>query len=142
MREINLLGLLVVHCMNVQPTERRAISEGTLCHTQASCLSLQTLAEQGPRGLFKGMGAPLATVAFFNAVLFTSRGQMEQLLKHEDGVDLASSTFCAASSNHFQMHCPLFSLILKDTNMNLSHIPSVGLEGLVDYPPEMMLRSA
>lgn len=48
----------------------------------------KTLAEQGPRGLFKGMGAPLATVAFFNAVLFTSRGQMEQLLKHEDGSPL------------------------------------------------------
>jgi len=46
---------------------------------------VQTLAEQGVRGLFKGMGAPLATVAFFNAVLFTTRGQMEQLLKHEDG---------------------------------------------------------
>lgn len=46
---------------------------------------LQTLAEQGVRGLFKGMGAPLATVAFFNAVLFASRGQMEQWLKHEDG---------------------------------------------------------
>jgi len=49
---------------------------------------VQTLAEQGVRGLFKGMGAPLATVAFFNAVLFTTRGQMEQLLKHDDGEEL------------------------------------------------------
>lgn len=41
----------------------------------------QTLAAEGPRGLYKGMGAPLATVAAFNAVLFTVRGQMEALLR-------------------------------------------------------------
>ncbi|KAK6934985.1 Mitochondrial substrate/solute carrier [Dillenia turbinata] len=41
----------------------------------------QTLAAEGPRGLYKGMGAPLATVAAFNAVLFTARGQMETLLR-------------------------------------------------------------
>ncbi|KAK6947429.1 Mitochondrial substrate/solute carrier [Dillenia turbinata] len=41
----------------------------------------QTLAAEGPRGLFKGMGAPLATVAAFNAVLFTVRGQIERLLR-------------------------------------------------------------
>lgn len=35
--------------------------------------------------MYKGMGAPLATVALFNAVLFSSRGQMEVLLKHSDG---------------------------------------------------------
>ena len=35
--------------------------------------------------MFKGMAAPLATVALFNAVLFATRGQMEILLKHEDG---------------------------------------------------------
>lgn len=37
----------------------------------------QTVASEGPRGLYKGMGAPLATVAAFNALLFTVRGQME-----------------------------------------------------------------
>ena len=37
-------------------------------------------------GLFKGLGAPLATVALFNAVLFATRGQMENLLVHEDGM--------------------------------------------------------
>ncbi|EPS62807.1 hypothetical protein M569_11981, partial [Genlisea aurea] len=48
----------------------------------------QTLASEGPRGLYKGMGAPLATVAAFNAVLFTVRGQMEALLRSEPGVAL------------------------------------------------------
>ena len=46
---------------------------------------VQTLQHEGTRGLFKGMGAPLATVALFNAVLFATRGQMEILLKHDDG---------------------------------------------------------
>ncbi|PON65529.1 Mitochondrial substrate/solute carrier [Trema orientale] len=48
----------------------------------------QTLAAEGPRGLYKGMGAPLATVAAFNAVLFSVRGQMEALLRSEPGVPL------------------------------------------------------
>eukprot|EP00250_Pteridium_aquilinum_P024620 c29342_g1_i1 orf=239-1186(+) len=51
----------------------------------------QTLASEGPRGLYKGMGAPLATVAAFNAVLFTARGQMEALLRHGPGVPLTIS---------------------------------------------------
>ncbi|GAA0164772.1 transporter [Lithospermum erythrorhizon] len=48
----------------------------------------QTVAAEGPRGLYKGMGAPLATVAAFNAVLFSVRGQMEALLRSEPGVPL------------------------------------------------------
>lgn len=48
----------------------------------------QTLAAEGPRGLYKGMGAPLATVAAFNAVLFTVRGQMETVLRSEPGAPL------------------------------------------------------
>ncbi|KAK3157218.1 hypothetical protein QOZ80_2AG0117780 [Eleusine coracana subsp. coracana] len=48
----------------------------------------QTLAAEGARGLFKGMGAPLATVAAFNAVLFTVRGQMEAVLRSEPGAPL------------------------------------------------------
>ena len=47
---------------------------------------VQTIQESGVRGLFKGMGAPLTTVALFNAVLFATRGQMENLLAHEDGI--------------------------------------------------------
>jgi hypothetical protein len=46
---------------------------------------LQTLVREGFKGLYKGMSAPLATVALFNAVLFASRGQMEVLLAHKDG---------------------------------------------------------
>lgn len=48
----------------------------------------QTLGAEGPRGLYKGMGAPLATVAAFNAVLFSVRGQMEALLRSEPGAPL------------------------------------------------------
>ncbi|KAG1328061.1 mitochondrial carnitine/acylcarnitine carrier-like protein [Cocos nucifera] len=48
----------------------------------------QTIASEGPRGLYKGMGAPLATVAAFNALLFTVRGQMEALLRFEPGAPL------------------------------------------------------
>ncbi|RRT55822.1 hypothetical protein B296_00025975 [Ensete ventricosum] len=48
----------------------------------------QTMVAEGPRGLYKGMGVPLATVAAFNAVLFTVRGQMEVLLRSEPGASL------------------------------------------------------
>ncbi|KAL6906344.1 hypothetical protein ACP4OV_003945 [Aristida adscensionis] len=48
----------------------------------------QTVAVEGPRGLYKGMGAPLATVAAFNAVLFTVRGQMEAVLRSDPGAQL------------------------------------------------------
>ena len=48
----------------------------------------QTLSAEGPRGLYKGMGAPLATVAAFNAVLFAVRGQMEGLLRSQPGAPL------------------------------------------------------
>ena len=48
----------------------------------------QTIAAEGPRGLYKGMGAPLATVAAFNALLFSVRGQMEALLRSEPGAPL------------------------------------------------------
>ncbi|CAL9751446.1 unnamed protein product [Musa acuminata subsp. burmannicoides] len=48
----------------------------------------QTMVAEGPRGLYKGMGVPLATVAAFNAVLFTVRGQMEGLLRSEPGAPL------------------------------------------------------
>ncbi|KAF9620444.1 hypothetical protein IFM89_012621 [Coptis chinensis] len=48
----------------------------------------QTIAAEGLGGLYKGMGAPLATVAAFNAVLFTVRGQLESLLKSDPGARL------------------------------------------------------
>ncbi|CAL0313201.1 unnamed protein product [Lupinus luteus] len=51
----------------------------------------QTVAAEGSRGLYKGMGAPLATVAVFNAVLFTVRGQLETLLRSHPGAPLTVS---------------------------------------------------
>ncbi|MCL7047443.1 hypothetical protein MKW94_003748 [Papaver nudicaule] len=46
------------------------------------------------------MGAPLATVAAFNAVLFTVRGQMESLVRSEPGVPLTINQqfFCGAGA--------------------------------------------
>lgn len=41
----------------------------------------KTIAAEGAKGLYAGIGPPLATVAVFNAVLFTARGQMENLLR-------------------------------------------------------------
>ncbi|KGN55764.1 mitochondrial carnitine/acylcarnitine carrier-like protein [Cucumis sativus] len=60
----------------------------------------QTLAAEGPRGLYKGMGAPLATVAAFNAVLFSVRGQMETLLRSQPGVPLTvnQQVICGAGA--------------------------------------------
>ena len=60
----------------------------------------QTLASEGPRGLYKGMGAPLATVSAFNALLFTVRGQMEALLRSQPGAPLTVSqqTVCGAGA--------------------------------------------
>ncbi|XP_023532986.1 mitochondrial carnitine/acylcarnitine carrier-like protein [Cucurbita pepo subsp. pepo] len=48
----------------------------------------QTLASEGPRGLYKGMGAPLATVAALNAVLFSVRGQIESFFRPYPGASL------------------------------------------------------
>lgn len=48
-----------------------------------------TVRTEGARaGLFRGMGAPLASVAAVNALLFTVRGQVETALAHEDGTPL------------------------------------------------------
>lgn len=51
----------------------------------------QTLAKEGLKGFYRGMAAPLATVALFNAVLFSARGQAQALLAHEDGTPLTLS---------------------------------------------------
>ncbi|CAK8540376.1 unnamed protein product [Lathyrus sativus] len=60
----------------------------------------KTIAAEGPRGLYKGMGAPLATVAAFNAVLFTVRGQMETLLRSSPGEALTinQQVVCGAAA--------------------------------------------
>jgi len=60
---------------------------------------LQTIAEGGVYSLFRGMGAPFATVAFYNAVLFAARGQMESMLAHPDGIVCMSKLFEAHQSN-------------------------------------------
>jgi solute carrier family 25 carnitine/acylcarnitine transporter 20/29 len=60
----------------------------------------KTIAAEGPGGLYKGMGAPLATVAAFNAVLFTVRGQMETLLRSHPGdvLTINQQVVCGAAA--------------------------------------------
>ena len=70
---------------------------------------LQTLAQEGIKGIYKGVSAPLATVALFNAVLFASRGQMEVLLKHADGETPAPQTADAFHKPMCTLHSPACS---------------------------------
>ncbi|CAK9309490.1 unnamed protein product [Citrullus colocynthis] len=60
----------------------------------------QTLASDGARGLYRGMGAPLATVAAQNAVLFTVRGQIESFFRPYPGASLEVSqqVICGAGA--------------------------------------------
>lgn len=62
-------------------------------------LLLQTLSEGGIRALFRGMGAPLATVAVYNAVLFSARGSMERFLAHSDGAQPFANRAAVAMQN-------------------------------------------
>ncbi|KIZ07141.1 carnitine/acylcarnitine carrier-like protein [Monoraphidium neglectum] len=70
----------------------------------------QTLAKEGLRGFYRGMAAPFATVALFNAILFSSRGQAQALLAHEDGSPLTLSdellSALAASAAVSLVACP------------------------------------
>ena len=54
--------------------------------------------------LFRGMGAPFATVAVYNAVLFAARGQMESILAHADGA-LKLWAVCSLSNVHVTFSC-------------------------------------
>lgn len=58
----------------------------------------KTLAAEGAAGLYAGVGPPLATVAIFNAVLFTARGQMEALLRSAPGEQLSVGQQCIAGA--------------------------------------------
>ena len=74
-------------------------------HATPHTWCMQTLASEGVRGLFRGMAAPLATVALFNAVLFATRGQMERLLAHPDGRTHAWQSYLPATPG--LVHCAL-----------------------------------
>lgn len=58
------------------------------------------VAADGLKGLYSGMGAPLATVAATSAILFAAKGQMEALLRSEPGVPLSitQQTICGAGA--------------------------------------------
>lgn len=75
-------------------------------HAYVGCfhntLHVQTVAEGGMTSLFRGMGAPFATVAVYNAILFAARGQMESMLAHADGASLytLAQALCTCKSPH------------------------------------------
>eukprot|EP01024_Parvocaulis_polyphysoides_P000684 TRINITY_DN1017_c0_g2_i2.p1 TRINITY_DN1017_c0_g2~~TRINITY_DN1017_c0_g2_i2.p1 ORF type:complete len:358 (-),score=33.30 TRINITY_DN1017_c0_g2_i2:218-1258(-) len=48
----------------------------------------RTFKTEGIRGMYRGILPPLGSVALFNAVLFSSRGVTETVLKHSDGSPL------------------------------------------------------
>ncbi|KAI8472110.1 MAG: mitochondrial carrier [Monoraphidium minutum] len=70
----------------------------------------QTFGQEGVRGFYRGMAAPFATVALFNAVLFTARGQAQAMLAHADGSPLTLSdellSSLAASAAVSLIACP------------------------------------
>jgi hypothetical protein len=79
---------------------------------------LQTLVKEGIKGIYKGISAPLATVALFNAVLFASRGQMEVLLKHIDGEPCGHCQCCCCSSESAALQTLCLQLRRLCTNMD------------------------
>lgn len=50
----------------------------------------QTVLSEGVSGLFKGMGAPLATVSALNAVLFAANGALRGFARKITGVQVRS----------------------------------------------------
>lgn len=70
----------------------------------------KTIAAEGVGGLYKGMSTPLATVAAFNAVLFTVRGKMESLLRsHPDAPLTVSQQYVCGAGAGFAVSflaCP------------------------------------
>lgn len=58
------------------------MSNQTPKYTGAFDAVARIMATEGPGGFYRGLGAPLAAVALFNAVLFAARGQMEAFLLH------------------------------------------------------------
>ena len=65
--------------VKLQNMPRPAPGESPL-YTSAVDALRKTVAEQGSSGLFKGMGVPLATVAIFNAILFSVNGMVRRLV--------------------------------------------------------------
>ncbi|CAL9044656.1 unnamed protein product [Musa banksii] len=106
----------------------------------------QTMAAEGPRGLYKGMGAPLATVAALNAVLFTVRGQMEALLRSEPGAPLTvnQQVVCGAGAGVAVSFLASPTELIKCRSVVIALLSSArshfSLEGL--YPQSALADSA
>lgn len=116
-------------------------------YSSAMDAARKTLAGEGPRGLYKGMGAPLATVAAFNALLFTVRGQMESLLRHEPGAVISpkQQMVCGAGAGVAVsfLACPteLLKCRLQAQNSlseSASSTPAVKYRGPMDVAKHVM----
>jgi redox-sensitive bicupin YhaK (pirin superfamily) len=63
---------------------------------------MQILRQEGIVGLYRGMALPLATVAAFNAVLFSTRGTINSTLAHADGAKLLMTHAGAQHALHWR----------------------------------------
>ena len=94
------------------------------------CVLLQTLASDGIKGLFKGMGAPLATVALFNAILFATRGQMERILAHSDGTSMLPVLASLVSLIDAAYHLKISVNLTRGVASGVVAVPEVSNPGL------------
>mmetsp|Transcript_11107 Transcript_11107/g.34060 ORF Transcript_11107/g.34060 Transcript_11107/m.34060 type:complete len:302 (-) Transcript_11107:30-935(-) len=85
------------------PAVASAVSRGTaampIAQPSAINVARQIVAAEGVQGLFKGMGAPLATVSALNAVLFSAngflRGTARQVTGTQPGQPLSLQAYAA-----------------------------------------------
>lgn len=60
--------------------------------------AVQKIAARGPLEVYKGMGAPLATVAAFNAILFSTWGAAERLILGPGGGQMTAGQAAVAGA--------------------------------------------
>lgn len=98
---------------------------------------MQTVGEHGALGLFRGMGAPFATVAIYNACIFAARGQMENLLQHADGM----TTLCATGEAAWLPHQIHYKTHLKLAFASLTSCGKLNSKKSCTYPQHSMEAS-
>lgn len=74
---------------------------GAPLYTSALDATRKTVAAEGPAGLYAGIGAPLAFVAVFNAVLFAANAGMKKAVgkgRHVDQIGLGELGLCGVGA--------------------------------------------
>lgn len=88
--------LLVGHPFDTIKVRMQAAGPGN--HLSAVAATRQIVLSHGVLRLYKGMGAPLATVAAFNAVLFSSWGALERVILGPEGGTMTAGQAALAGS--------------------------------------------